>query len=301
MRALLIFLLFIAFGLWGRWYYICHLRHLCASEQRVEETVRPLTLQLMQGDSVVLDGYEEFYFEQGEITPEMTPDNEAFLDTVAAILRANTTLNLDITGLYRDSSEQNLRTGYFENIGLPRAEAIRRRLTERGIDGNNRITLDFASGDEELTSPLEFDLYVPELPSEFEQTAFTFTNMTFSADASFAYDSDEFNPSAQVVSYADSVQKFLELNPEMMLTIVGHTDSIGSHAYNDDLGLRRAQNARAYFRDSLGVEAPIEVETAGKRRPVAPNSNPDGTDNPEGREKNRRVNFIIEDAAGDLE
>ncbi len=301
MRALLLFLLFIVFGLWGRWYYICNLRQLCTSEQVEEAIARPRTLQLMQGDSVVLDGYEEFYFPQGEIRPEMTADNEAFLDTVAAILRADTTLNLDITGLYRDSSEQSLRTGYFENIGLPRAEAIRRRLTERGIDGNNRITLDFASGEEDLESPLEFDLYVPELPSEFEQTAFTFTNMTFSADASFAYDSDAFNPSKQVRLYADSVQKFLTLNPDMMLTIIGHTDSIGSHAYNDELGLRRAQNARAFFQDSLGVTSPIEVETAGKRRPVAPNSDPDGSDNPEGREKNRRVNFVLEDAAGEIE
>lgn len=248
----------------------------------------------MQEDSVILRGYEQFYFGKGEITPELSDDNEAFLDTVAAILKANPELSLNITGYYRDSSEQNLRTGFFENLGVARADRIRQLLAQRGID-ISRMTLDFnASTDEDLKQPVTFDLYTP-VPSSYEKTAFTFTNMTFSADASFAYDSDAFNPSEQVVAYADSVVKFLTLNPNMQLTIIGHTDSIGSHAYNDDLGLRRAENARLYMQN-LGVETTIEVESAGKRRPVAPNSRPDGTDNPEGREKNRRVNFVIKES-----
>lgn len=81
------------------------------------------------------------------------------------------------------------------------------------------------------------------------------------------------------------------------MTIIGHTDSIGSKEYNLDLGLRRAKNARQYFIDSLGVVAPIEVKSMGKSRPVAPNTLPDGSDNPEGRQKNRRVNFVLETAA----
>lgn len=294
MKALLLFLLFIAFGLWGRWYYICQLRQLCDPQETVVRDVRPRTLNLMQEDSVILRGYEQFYFGKGEITPELSDDNEAFLDTVAAILKANPELSLNITGYYRDSSEQNLRTGFFENLGVARADRIRQLLAQRGID-ISRMTLDFnASTDEDLKQPVTFDLYTP-VPSSYEKTAFTFTNMTFSADASFAYDSDAFNPSEQVVAYADSVVKFLTLNPNMQLTIIGHTDSIGSHAYNDDLGLRRAENARLYMQN-LGVETTIEVESAGKRRPVAPNSRPDGTDNPEGREKNRRVNFVIKES-----
>ena len=78
------------------------------------------------------------------------------------------------------------------------------------------------------------------------------------------------------------------------MTIIGHTDSIGSDAYNDTLGMRRAENALLYFRD-LGIGNTIETETMGKRRPVAPNSTTSGNDNPEGRQKNRRVNFVIEE------
>ncbi|NJL74146.1 MAG: OmpA family protein [Saprospiraceae bacterium] len=82
-------------------------------------------------------------------------------------------------------------------------------------------------------------------------------------------------------------------HPEKVIKIIGHTDSIGSDAYNNPLGLERANNAKLYF-EKLGITSQIIVETFGKKRPVAPNSLPNGKDNPEGRQKNRRVNFLIE-------
>ncbi|MCB9297603.1 MAG: OmpA family protein [Lewinellaceae bacterium] len=118
--------------------------------------------------------------------------------------------------------------------------------------------------------------------------------MTFS-DANFEYNSDVFKPGEPFKLYADSVKTYFDLNPEGILRIVGHTDSIASADYNLDLGMRRAQSARDYFR-GLGIEAKIVVESQGEERPVAPNSNPDGSDNPEGRQKNRRVNFILNTA-----
>ncbi|MBV6654088.1 MAG: OmpA family protein, partial [Mameliella sp.] len=83
------------------------------------------------------------------------------------------------------------------------------------------------------------------------------------------------------------------LNPEASMSIIGHTDSIGSDAYNLELGLRRAENARFYFQDSLDVIAEIKIDSEGESRPVAPNSSSEGKDNPEGRQKNRRVNFVL--------
>ncbi|MEM0993821.1 MAG: OmpA family protein [Bacteroidota bacterium] len=286
MRVLLVFLLFIAYALFARWYYVCQIKGLCKAE--VE---RPMTLQLTDDKgAVILEGYEQFAFDTTKVVPNLSENNRLFLDQVAAYVKDHPDKNLTITGFYRPS-EEGRSSGMFENLGVARADRIRSLLARRGID-EDKITLDYAkSADETLDSPLLFELFIPELPSEFDKTAFTFTNMTFSDD-NFEYNSAAFNPGTQLQAYADSVRTFLELNPDQSLTIVGHTDSIGSDAYNDKLGLERAQNAKIYFKD-LGVEAEIETETMGKRRPVAPNSATDGSDNPEGRQKNRRVNFVI--------
>jgi OOP family OmpA-OmpF porin len=81
------------------------------------------------------------------------------------------------------------------------------------------------------------------------------------------------------------------------ITLEGHTDAIGSEAYNMELSRRRATTvadeliAHGVHRDRVAVEA------YGQRRPVAPNTNADGTDNPSGRARNRRVEAVIQNAS----
>jgi len=78
------------------------------------------------------------------------------------------------------------------------------------------------------------------------------------------------------------------------VAVEGHTDSIGSDAFNQKLSERRAENV-ANALESAGVNNQrVTVKGYGKRYPVAPNTNPDGTDNPAGRAKNRRVEVVIE-------
>lgn len=292
--SLFVFLLFCVYALVARWYFVCQVRQLCGGEEQVED-VRLKTLKLTEGDSVILKDYDQFAFDSASIQPRLNRNNEAFLDTVAAILRANPGRNMTITAFYR-SGEKDIKPGFFENIGLARADQIRKLLMKRGV-GQGRISLDHGlSEDETLKEPLLFDLYDPNnIPSDFEKVVFTFRNMTFS-DANFEYNSDVFKPGEPFKLYADSVKTYLGLNPEARLHIVGHTDSVGSDAYNLDLGLRRAKSARDYFQ-KLGVSAGATVESMGESRPVAPNSNPNGADNPEGRQKNRRVNFILTNPA----
>jgi outer membrane protein OmpA-like peptidoglycan-associated protein len=75
--------------------------------------------------------------------------------------------------------------------------------------------------------------------------------------------------------------------PDAQLTVLGHTDAIGSDQYNDDLSGRRAASViqQLYAR---GVRlSQMSSVPVGKRQPVAPNSSE------EGRAKNRRVEFMI--------
>src|SRR5215510_1367462 len=78
------------------------------------------------------------------------------------------------------------------------------------------------------------------------------------------------------------------------VSVEGHTDSIGSDAYNQQLSERRAENvAGALEKDGVSAQR-VTVKGYGKRYPVAPNTSPDGADNPAGRAKNRRVEVVIE-------
>jgi outer membrane protein OmpA-like peptidoglycan-associated protein len=81
--------------------------------------------------------------------------------------------------------------------------------------------------------------------------------------------------------------------PEFIIEIGAHTDSIGDFKYNMKLSQDRAANVVNYL-VSKGIPAIRLVPKGyGSQNPVAPNFNPDGSDNVAGREKNRRTEFRI--------
>ncbi len=96
---------------------------------------------------------------------------------------------------------------------------------------------------------------------------------------------------APTLAQVADVVRFYEDAP---VSIRGHTDDVGNEAYNDDLSRRRAEVVAAKLEDAHGVDpARLDVMGVGERQPVAPNALPDGSDNPEGRAKNRRVEIVI--------
>lgn len=78
------------------------------------------------------------------------------------------------------------------------------------------------------------------------------------------------------------------------VSVEGHTDAIGSEAFNQQLSERRAETVVSAL-EGAGVNPhQVTAKGFGERYPVAPNTNPDGTDNPPGRARNRRVEVVIE-------
>jgi outer membrane protein OmpA-like peptidoglycan-associated protein len=75
--------------------------------------------------------------------------------------------------------------------------------------------------------------------------------------------------------------------------IEGHTDAKGTDSYNQGLSERRAVAVRIALVGGGLPQARLNVRGFGKARPVAPNQNPDGTDDPDGRQRNRRVEVVI--------
>ncbi len=74
--------------------------------------------------------------------------------------------------------------------------------------------------------------------------------------------------------------------------IYGHTDSVSDEAFNQKLSEDRANAVSAELKKD-GVSATLDATGYGETKPVAPNENPDGSDNPAGRALNRRVEIYI--------
>lgn len=91
----------------------------------------------------------------------------------------------------------------------------------------------------------------------------------------------------------DMVCKTLNENPEMIVEVRGHTDAKGTDDYNIKLSDKRAAAAIKYLNEK-GIEASrLQPKGLGEAEPAAENEKPDGSDNPEGRQLNRRVEFKI--------
>ena len=94
----------------------------------------------------------------------------------------------------------------------------------------------------------------------------------------------------EVENILDQVIQVLKRHPEWKIRIEGHTDSMGTDEYNQDLSQRRATAVRNYL-VSQGIPASqlVEIVGYGESRPVADN----GTS--EGRYLNRRVDFVVKE------
>ncbi|MBT4774810.1 MAG: OmpA family protein, partial [Crocinitomicaceae bacterium] len=89
------------------------------------------------------------------------------------------------------------------------------------------------------------------------------------------------------------VFSYLNTHPNVKVMIEGHTDSKGSDNYNLYLSKARADKIKKILH-VMGVKNERLVPNGfGESRPLVPNSNPDGTDNPENRQRNRRVEFKL--------
>lgn len=113
---------------------------------------------------------------------------------------------------------------------------------------------------------------------------------------------DKFSIREQYGKELDSIYVLMTKYDQLLVKIDGHTDSKGSEAYNQKLSENRAKAAKDYL-VKLGIKKDRIITAGfGELKPIAPNENPDGSDNPEGRAKNRRVEFkILNDVSDTLQ
>lgn len=124
---------------------------------------------------------------------------------------------------------------------------------------------------------------VAEAPKEPESRTETIVS---NQNANFDTDSDVLTQSGEdiILSVVDEIAS---LDTIGSLTVIGHTDSSGSEAYNQDLSERRAQSVADLLSSRL-PNADMRVVGLGESSPIAPN------DTSEGRSQNRRVEVVFD-------
>ena len=125
----------------------------------------------------------------------------------------------------------------------------------------------------------------PPPPAPVAPPAPTSEKVTFAADAFFDFDKATLKPEGKA-KLDDLASKLKGMNLEVVIA-VGHTDSVGTDAYNQKLSMRRAEAVKAYLISNAIEANRVYTEGKGEKQPVADNKTADG------RAKNRRVEIEV--------
>jgi outer membrane protein OmpA-like peptidoglycan-associated protein len=122
-----------------------------------------------------------------------------------------------------------------------------------------------------------------------EKTDAAGITVTISSDVLFDFDSADLTSKARGVVDATAQQLGSKGG---RVTVVGHTDGVGTPPYNQRLSEARARSVADQLRSALGAGRAIDTSGRAATQPVAPET-VDGHDNPEGRALNRRVVITV--------
>jgi len=176
-------------------------------------------------------------------------------------------LSLNLTNSYAQQMdlEKNTRDLVFESVDLEfRSEDIEGSVKEIG----GEVT----------------DLEMTETDTEVK--------IELSGDILFGFDKWDIRPQAEQT--LKNVAQVINQYQNTAVLVEGYTDSKGSDSYNQELSQKRADSVKDWHVENGEVdEARISTKGLGESKPIAPNEKDDGSDDPEGRQKNRRVEITV--------
>ncbi len=108
------------------------------------------------------------------------------------------------------------------------------------------------------------------------------------------FDFDKYSLRPEAAATLRKVGQVAASYPRSTMTIEGHTDGKGTHPYNMKLSEDRAVSVKIWLVQNAGIPSSrISTRGWGDTKPVVPNKKPDGSDDPMGRQKNRRVEIVL--------
>ena len=125
----------------------------------------------------------------------------------------------------------------------------------------------------------------------------TETEIRIDLAADVLFDFDEATLKKEADPSLQNVATVLKGHPTAKISIDGHTDGKGTDAYNQALSEQRAASVKQWLVTAGAPAGNIVTRGWGKAKPVAPNAKADGSDDPDGRAKNRRVQIVVRKGA----
>ena len=247
-----------------------------------------------------------FFFENSDWEPIIPTQALASLKTIALYLSNNEKKQLQLKGLF-DLDEAN--NSDFRNIGIARAEALKKELIDYGapnksikVSSEETEQLNLSCG--KIFGGVEFSflqkqnskIAKKEEPVEKNETKSETSSPPtalpdYSKYSTIYYNNNQFKPEIDndIKNWFKYLKNYLDDHPKARLLLMGHTDEASSSDKALRLGKYRARKVRDALVKSGIDKKRIKIDTKGTKEHIASN------DSEEGRRKNRRVVISIID------
>lgn len=292
----LLWLLVLLYFVLALWWYSCSNCSTCGNAAIKSTDTTNITnsstsntvpiFNITDGNWNVTSGNHLRFGKSGSV-PVLNADITRSLDSLVAYSKANPGKTINVTGFYASTETNNTS---FENLGLARADAMKKWLIDKGIPANV-ITTSSRLSDTLVFNPT--DTLVGGIAIEMANSAQP--TVPASTETLFEPRTVYFNTAKNTLSidnnlssYLKQANEYLATHTDKKLLVTGHTDNKGDNEKNIALSKRRADFVKAQL-VKYGIAAErILTEGKGPAEPVADNN----TD--EGRAKNRRATIQLQ-------
>ena len=284
------------------WWHVCKVKQIC--DAPLVETSNQLPppppppppmfdfapLHIMDGPALMLTSPGNITFATSGSDPDLS-NVETELATLAKYLVDNPTRKLTLKGYYK-SSENN--TTQWPNLGIARAEEIKKYLVSKGVPAEQLSTIgelqvDLPTQGTTLSEAISFEfLDQAEVNEKSLAAAQKFNDIFKSLDLYFPTGSADYIKTADNEKFLVEAKKYLKENQDKKLSLTGHTDNTGTVEGNIQLSKDRAEQVKAMF-VKAGISAnQLITDSKGQSSPKASNNTEAG------KAANRRVSIVVQ-------
>ena len=225
-------------------------------------------------------------FAKSSEVPIISPSVSTTLDSLSRYEISNSGKSLTVTGYYSSAEKNNT---HFENLGLARADTIKKIMVGKGVAENNIATK------AELNNTIYFtptDTLVGGISFNFAKAAPVLSKeekLLFEPrTVYFNTGKNSLIVTPELATYLRDADKYLKAHPEIKLQVTGYTDNVGDPAKNIQLSEARAQFVKSELVKKGLTENQLSATGKGMADPIADNSTADG------RAKNRHVTIALQ-------
>ncbi len=272
----------------GAWWYSTSECSSCASTKEAPPSVsvqKKLPTFSVTDGNWNLSSSNNLRFGKSENVPVLDADIAKLIDSLALYAKKNPSKTITVTGHYTADEKNGTN---FANLGMARAEEIKKILISKGIADKNILT------NAKLDDTLSFspaDTLVGGITMLINDNAITdkpLEDLFEPRNVYFNTGKNSLNINADLKNYLEKANKYLQTHTDKKLMVIGHTDNVGDANKNMELSANRA----AFVKEALAKEGTpsSRIESAGKGQtaPIADNNTA------EGKAKNRRVSIQIQ-------